>query len=162
MPDKEKKKRGRPTKYRDTYPKQAEKLCRLGAIDLDLADFFEVSEDTIYEWKNKHPEFSEALKRGKPTANERVKESLFNRAVGYSHPEEKVFCHQGEIITHQTTKHYPPDTAACFIWMKNRDPENWRDRHEITGANGERVFPTIVYGEVDPEKLRAEEPDSEA
>jgi hypothetical protein len=28
-------------------------------------------------------------------------------------------------------KHYPPDTGACFIWLKNRDPENWRDKQDI-------------------------------
>ncbi len=29
------------------------------------------------------------------------------------------------------TEHYPPDTAAAFIWLKNRQKQTWRDRHEI-------------------------------
>jgi hypothetical protein len=29
-----------------------------------------------------------------------------------------------------TTKHYPPDTAAAIIWLKNRQPERWRDKIE--------------------------------
>jgi hypothetical protein len=30
-------------------------------------------------------------------------------------------------------KHYPPDVTACIFWLKNRQPEKWRDvhRHEV-------------------------------
>ena len=27
-------------------------------------------------------------------------------------------------------KHYPPDVTACIFWLKNRCPDEWRDRHE--------------------------------
>lgn len=52
---------------------------------------------------------------------------LFQRAVGYSHPEEKVFQYNGEIITHMITKHYPPDTQAAQFWLRNRQPERWKE-----------------------------------
>lgn len=44
-----KKMTGRPSKYRPELCEQGEKLCRLGATDKDLADFFEVNETTIYQ-----------------------------------------------------------------------------------------------------------------
>ena len=28
------------------------------------------------------------------------------------------------------TREIPPDTAAAFIWLKNRRPDKWRDKHE--------------------------------
>lgn len=28
-------------------------------------------------------------------------------------------------------EHYPPDTTAAIFWLKNRQPEKWRDRKEI-------------------------------
>ena len=43
------------------YAEQARKLCLLGT-DAELADFFEVSESTINNWKFDYPEFSESIK----------------------------------------------------------------------------------------------------
>ena len=113
----------------------------LGAIDKDLAAFFAVSETTINNWKTEHPEFLESIKGAKDAANAKVVRSLFERATGYSHPEDKVFSvmdKDGNPLIVPTIKHYPPDTAAAFIWLKNRDSENWRDKtvQEHTGKNG--------------------------
>jgi hypothetical protein len=137
---------GQPTKYKEKYAKQAEKICLLGATDEFLADYFEVAVATIYNWKSSHPEFLEAIKKGKERADLEVAESLFQRAKGYSHPEEKVFNNQGEIITHQTTKHYAPDPTAAIFWLKNRQPKQWRDKQtqEITGADGGPVQTTQI------------------
>ena len=56
---------GRPNKYKDEYCEQAEKLCRLGFKDTELAEFFNVSVSTLNLWKIKHGEFSESLRKGK-------------------------------------------------------------------------------------------------
>jgi len=129
--EKEKHPGGRPTRYRKEFIPQAEKLCRLGAIDTDLADFFGVSEQTINAWKKKHPEFLEAINIEKANANAKVKRALFERACGYSHDDVHISNYKGDITETDIVKHYPPDTAAAFIWLKNRDPENWRDKHEV-------------------------------
>jgi hypothetical protein len=57
--------------------------------------------------------------------------SLYQRACGYTHKEEKVFCNQGEITTHVVDKHYPPETTACVFWLKNRKPDDWRDLRNV-------------------------------
>ena len=130
--------RGRPTKYKEEYCEQAYKLCLLGATDAKLADFFVVNEDTINKWKIDYPQFSESLKRGKDDADAVIAQSLFHRAKGYSHPEDKIFNDDGSAMVVPTTKHYPPDTTACIFWLKNRQKDKWRDKteSEITGANG--------------------------
>lgn len=125
---------GRPTKYRPEYCDQARKLCMLrkGMSDADLAEYFEVDEATIYRWKSEYPEFCDSINKGKHLADQEVVDSLYNRARGYSHDEEKIFLGQDdEVIRVDTIKHYPPDTAAAFIWLKNRHPENWRDKQTI-------------------------------
>lgn len=122
---------GRPSKYREEYAIQAFKLCLLGARDKDLADFFEVDEATIYRWKDKYPDFCEALKRGKDEADSEVAQKLFHRALGYEHKEDKIFQFQGEPIIVPTIKHYPPDTTAAIFWLKNRQPHLWRDKQEV-------------------------------
>lgn len=123
-------KAGRPSGYKPEYAEQAEKLCRLGATDIELADFFEVSDRTIYRWQSIYPDFCQALKAGKETADDRVERSLFHRATGYSFDSEKVFQYQGEIIRAKTREHVPPDTTAMIFWLKNRRQGDWRDVHK--------------------------------
>lgn len=121
---------GRPSKYKPEFNKQAEKLCRLGATDRDIADFFQVSEATLNNWKLKHPEFLESLKRSKAEADALVEKSLFRRALGYSHPATKFFQAGGGILKQDYIEHYPPDTTACIFWLKNRKGEEWRANPE--------------------------------
>ena len=128
--------RGRPTKYQKAYCEQARKLCDLGAVDRELADFFEISEVTLNAWKAKHPDFLKSLKAGKVEADDRVERSLYQRAVGYSHPDTHISNYQGEVTLTPITKHYPPDTTACIFWLKNRRKDEWRDRQEHTGPDG--------------------------
>jgi hypothetical protein len=122
---------GRPTKYRPEFVQLAKNYCELGATDAQLAKYFEVDEKTINTWKLKHPEFLQSLKGAKLLADEKVERSLFERACGYSVPEEKIFCTNGEVTVVATTKHYPPDTTACIFWLKNRKPDDWRDQRNI-------------------------------
>jgi len=107
-------------------------LCRqFGADDQALAEYFEVDVSTISRWKNEHPEFKEALKRGKDTFDtERVEQALLHRAIGYSHPEDDIRVVNGEVVITPTVRHYPPDTAAAIFWLKNRQRDRWRDKIE--------------------------------
>lgn len=125
---------GRPSSYRSEYADQARKLCRLGAIDKELADFFGVSEQTINSWKTAHPEFLEALKAGKELADAEVADKLFQRATGYSHPAVKFFMYQGTVIREDYTEHYPPDTTAAIFWLKNRRSDLWRNAPPADGG----------------------------
>ena len=127
---------GRPTRYKTDFDEQAYNYCLLGATDSQLATFFNVIEKTIANWKNAHPSFLHALKEGKDRADTLVAEALYHRALGYSHPDVHISNYKGVITTTDIIKHYAPDTTACIFWLKNRDKANWRDRHEVTGADG--------------------------
>lgn len=123
---------GRPTKFKPEFVAQAEKLAKLGATDRDAADFFEVNEATIHRWKLSHPEFCEALKVGKETADARVEQSLYRRALGYQHDAVKIHVSgDGKITEVPFTEHYAPDTTAAIFWLKNRKPGEWRDKSEV-------------------------------
>lgn len=137
---------GRPSEYVKKYDRMAYRHCLLGATDKDLAELFEVDVATIYRWKNDHPSFCEAIKKGKDDADQAVAVSLYKRAVGYSHPDTHISNFQGEITKTPTRKHYPPDTTACIFWLKNRQKKSWRDKidHEITGKNGGPVAVKVV------------------
>lgn len=122
---------GRPSEYKKEYNEQVEKLCRLGATDKEIADFFDVSEQTLNTWKNKHPEFLESIKKGKVHADAMVADRLYQRALGYEHQDVDLKIYKGEIIETKLTKYYPPDPTAAIFWLKNRRPKEWRDKHEV-------------------------------
>jgi hypothetical protein len=134
-------KMGRPTSYREEYVEQVYKLCLLGADDGDLAEFFEVSESTINNWKIAHPDFLESMKKGKVVADAEVAGALYRRAIGYSHPDEHISNYQGEVTVTPITKHIAPDVAAAFIWLKNRQPKKWRDKIEVKQEVDVNIFP---------------------
>lgn len=150
---------GRPSKYKPEFPAQARKLCALGATNPELADFFGVHLDTIDEWKNRHPEFSDALKDAKEQLDAKVERRLFERAMGYSHPAIKMFQAGGMILREEYTEHYPPDTTAAIFWLKNRRPEQWREVKaiEMTGKDGGamRTEGTMNVSGLSTEQLRA-------
>ncbi len=143
---KEKPARGRPTLYRADYAEQARRLALLGQTDAEMAAFFGVSERTFHGWKGAHPEFLQSIKEGKSDADAKVAAALYQRAIGYSHPDVHVSNYQGLVTLTPLTKHYPPDTGAAFIWLKNRQPEKWRDRIEhqadvtVSGPDGEALL----------------------
>lgn len=143
-----KQKFGRPTKYKPEYAEQAMKLAKLGAIDEEIADFFKIDRSTLVRWKRKHKDFCATLKRGKVFADTRVVESLYRRACGYSHPEVHVAVYRGSVIKTELIKHYPPDTTSCIFWLKNRKPDEWRDKQEnetkIKGDTKNPLPPLII------------------
>lgn len=131
----------RPSKFKPEFVGQAEKLCKLGATDQEIADFFEVDVRTLYRWKGEYEEFCQALKSGKTEADNRVERSLFARANGYEHDEVDIRVVGGGIVQTPIRKYYPPDTTAAIFWLKNRKPEEWRESKavELTGKDGGAV-----------------------
>jgi transcriptional regulator with XRE-family HTH domain len=160
---------GRPTKYNpDLHVALGEAWAAAGKTDKQIAEKLGVSESTLNLWKNEHPEFSESLKRGKAGPDDQVEASLFARATGYSYDSEKllVVSDGKDVGSHverlPVVEHCPPDVTACIFWLKNRRPEQWRDRVEHTGANGgpiETSVSMLTYEQALKrlEELRAED-----
>jgi hypothetical protein len=124
---------------------QAAKLAKLGATDIQMADFFGVSEQTLNAWKNSNPKFLESLKAGKEESDQRVEHSLYRRALGYEHDAVKIFCSKdGEVTQVPYREIVPPDTTACIFWLKNRKRTEWRDKYEHTGEDGGPISFTVT------------------
>lgn len=137
---------GRPTKFKEEYKKQVVTLCRLGATDQDLAEAFDVTEQTINNWKEKEPEFFESLKKGKEIYDEEVEESLRKRALGFKRTVEKVT----KLGIVEVKEEVPPDTTAGIFWLKNRKPKEWRDKQEHEHSGAVAFTPVLEISEDDP------------
>lgn len=82
--------------------------ARDGLTDEQLAEKIGINPATLYDWKNKYPKISEALKKGKEVVDYQVENALLQKALG-------------------------GDTTAQIFWLKNRKPDKWRDKPEIPG-----------------------------
>lgn len=110
-----------------------------------------VSVPTLSSWAAIHEDFGEAFKFGE-TANDRVERSLYHRAVGYSYDSEKILQDwvTGEVIRVPIVVHVPPDVTAQIFWLKNRDPENWRERREVDVTG--RATTTMIKADMTPQQ----------
>lgn len=133
------KKTGRPTKFNEDMIRQAELLGIKGFTDKEIARLFNVTEQTVNNWKIQFPQFFESLKKGKEIADSMVERSLFERACGYSHPDVHISSYEGNITVTNIVKHYPPDPTSAIFWLKNRKPKEWKDRQEQIHDVGDRL-----------------------
>lgn len=103
--------------------------ARDGLTDEQIARNAGISRDTLYSWKKKFPDISDALKKGKEIVDREVENALLKRALGYEYKETRIEVSEkdGKKVI-ETTKQLPPDVGAAAFWLKNRMREKYRDR----------------------------------
>lgn len=126
---------------------EADNLIRLegwarnGLTDEMIAHNIGITTTTLYDWKKKYPQFAEAIKRGKEVVDIMVENALLKSALGYSYDEvvkERIFDYETEtskvVEVKRTTKEVAPNPTSLIFWLKNRQPEKWRDKKNIDAA----------------------------
>lgn len=93
-------------------------------IDEQIAHNMGINKATLYDWKNKYPDISNALKKGKEVVDIQVENALLKNALS------------GNI------------TAQIF-WLKNRRPNKWREKREVEVNSDEKTVNVVVLPEVD-------------
>jgi hypothetical protein len=104
-------KTGRPSKLppfgsaeRLKLTQDVESYAALGLRLDDIALVLNIARSTFCLWAKK-ADISDALKSGRVKSDSKVIKSLYERALG-------------------------GDTTACIFWLKNRQPDRWRDKHD--------------------------------
>lgn len=125
--------------YSEDYAIRAYRLALLGKTDVEIAHIFDIAESTLARWIEKKPKFRQYLRNGRDEADGHVAASLYARANGYSHEAVKIFQPRedgGAPLVVPYVQHYPPDTAAASLWLRNRQRGLWREKTdvEVTGA----------------------------
>lgn len=156
---------GQPTKpgsrslWKPHYVKVCKRLASAGLTDEEMAAHLGVGATTFDDWKARYPELLKVLKVGKEIADERVVRSLYRRALGYSVTAQKPFVDKfgvEHVVDH--VEHVEPDVVAGIFWLKNRRPEEWRDRINVDV----RGIPTPDDMRRVRNRLEAEDRDREA
>ena len=157
LPEKEQPERGVLFKYDPEFAEQAYHLVKIGGTLEDMAEAFGVHTDTVFGWTKTHPEFGEAVTRGRVARNVYVTKALFHRAKGYSVEQTKIFMDKlGNVTKVPYVENYPPDTHACMFWLKNQDPANWKDvnRTEYSVEGTIKLEQLVVSAEELGKKIR--------
>ena len=117
--------------------------ARDGLTDDQIAHNMGVVRSTLSEWKIKFKDISDALKKGKVVVDREVENALLKKAMGYTVDLVKTFKvkrtiyengkkveEYEELVPGVDQVHVPADTTAQIFWLKNRKPEDWRDKRE--------------------------------
>lgn len=123
---------------------QLESWARDGLTDEQIASNMGIGYSTLQTWKSKYQDIQDTLKRGKVVVDIQVENALLKRALGYSYDEvtrERVLDYDpstGQVvgshmeITKTVKKEVQGDTTAQIFWLKNRRPEQWRDKRDVS------------------------------
>ena len=125
----------RPTKkHTEWHPSMVERARLCAAHDMtdyEIATALDIDTKTLWNWRRMHPELAKEIALGKDGPNRRVERSLYHRAIGYSFNSEKIqILADGTVVRVPFVEHVPPEVRACEMWLKNREPDRWRDRVE--------------------------------
>lgn len=138
----------RPSDFKPEYTQRVAELCATGLTDEEVAQELGCSVRTLYRWQHGNPEFCQALKLGKVAPNERVKQSLYHSAIGFRYTEQQAIkvkdgdgVERVEVV--EVERACPPNPTAQVFFLKNRVPEEFRDKQEITGADGKDLVPAL-------------------
>lgn len=118
--------------------------ARDGLTNEQISHNIGISRETLNQWSRKFSDISDALKKGKEVADREVENALFERAKGGKHEVKKVFkvkreyfdecgrkCYNEELMTKTEEVYIPGDTTAQIFWLKNRKPNEWRDKRVV-------------------------------
>jgi transposase-like protein len=102
--------------------------ARDGDTEEIIAQKLGIGRSTLTRWKHDYPQFLEALRKGKEVIDREVENSLLRSALGYEY-EEQTVTNKGEVVTIRKYQH--PNTTAMIFWLKNRKPQEWRDKQQV-------------------------------
>ena len=102
--------------------------ARDGLTELQIAHNMGIAPVTLWEWKKKFANISNALKVNKDIADRQVENALFKAAL------------EG-------------NTTAQIFWLKNRKTKEWRDRQDIEHSG---VLNVANVSNLSEEELEAE------
>ena len=118
--------------------------ARDGLTDEQISHNMGINVKTLWKWKNTYGPICNALKKGKEVVDRLVENALLRKATGETRTIRKpikvkeVLYEDGKRISEKEHIEYadeeiyiPPDTTAQIFWLKNRKPEEWRDKRDV-------------------------------
>jgi len=114
-----------------------------GIVNHEIAARLGIAESTLYEWKQKYPEFAEAFEKGHQYRHQSVINALYKRCIGYTYEEitkEPVEIPSDDpdkppkkrmVVTKKVRKQMAPDTNAIEFYLTNKLPDQFKRKTEV-------------------------------
>jgi hypothetical protein len=145
-------KAGRKSRYKthvEQRLQEIEQWCAEGFIETEICKKLGVSVASFAVYKNKYPELTESITKGRQISDFEVVKCLYKKCLGYEYEEVKATLEEGsknKKRVEKTTKHIPPDTMAIRFWLMNRMPKSWRDKQHIEQNTNLNINPDNDLG----------------
>ena len=133
--------------------------ARDGLIDKEIAHNIGIGYSTLREWKNVYPEIGEALRKGKEVVDRIVENALFKSAIGFMQKIKKPVRIKEVEYDPKTGKkvresekwvqveeeiYIAPQVTAQIFWLKNRKPDQWREKNDLTLTPSNGVLESLM------------------
>jgi len=133
--------------------------ARDGLIEKQIAKNMGVAESTLRNWKNIFPEIAEALRKGKEVVDREVENALFKSALGfmqkvkkpvrireveYDPKSGKKIRESEKWVQVEEEVYIPPQVTAQIFWLKNRKPDQWREKNDLTLTPSNGVLESLM------------------
>ncbi len=129
-------------KYTPELLKQIKDLMYEGNSDKEICKKLNLSRSRFYVWKNEKKDFRDIIKKARHIAVANMEGSLYSQGMGGKEfTEEHVHARKekgtnGTVLKEVTEvkkvkKVALPNVAASIFFLKNRDPENWKEKNEV-------------------------------
>lgn len=146
--------------------------ARDGLTDEQMAQKMGIVPSTFYAWILKYPEISEAIKNGKEPVDIDVEDSMVKLALGHYVTVKKPMKVRTEkrlkkkdkdgkeyetgVIVEEHIEYVdeqvyiPPNVTAQIFWLKNRKPDQWKDKREQVVSTKDGVLADLISGLKEP------------
>lgn len=133
--------------------------ARDGLIDKEIAHNIGVGYSTLREWKKLYPEIGEALRKGKEVVDRIVENALYKSAIGFMQKIKKPVRIKEVEYDPKTGKkiresekwvqveeeiYIAPQVTAQIFWLKNRKPDQWREKNDLTLTPSNGVLESLM------------------
>ena len=139
---------GRRGKYKDWLEKdnllRIEGWARDGLSSEQIAHNMGIAVTTLRDWMSKYDLISIAIKKGKAPVDLEVENAMYKSAIGHKitvkkavkiktkkQLKDKGTIEEEHIEWVDEEQYVPPNVTAQIFWLKNRRPEQWRDKREV-------------------------------
>jgi len=112
------------------FPNMVFQLAKKGFTNEQIAEVFSISVSKLDKWREKFPEFEEAMQKGKDEFDsDKVESALLKSALGHTVFQTTTsFDADGNVGFKQIVeKEIPPNQASAKLWLTNRRPRRWRE-----------------------------------
>ncbi len=155
-----KKKPGRKTEYKPKYNDIAFEFCKDGHFSARvLAKKLKVSPKTIVNWKEKYPEFAEAIEKGKDIAVDDIEQTYFKLGKGGIKTKKTKYENDGTEgeeeqmrLADETITTLAPNAQVCNRILAAHRPQTYGDEVKV-GGDGTTIPIKMEFGDEEREIL---------